>query len=75
VDDALCQPTFFFHDEGIIRGGNQEDFVDLAGHQLVKYLERKIEFVDAPGDAVVMIVVLEHRKFLSNPGRGKSSPG
>jgi hypothetical protein len=72
VDDALSQPAFFFHDEGVIRGGNQEDLIDLAGHQLVKDLKGQVEFIDAPDDAVVVIVVLLHRKFLSKPGRGIS---
>jgi hypothetical protein len=38
----------------------------------VKDLKGQVEFIDTPDAAVVVIVVLLHRKFLSQPGRGIS---
>jgi hypothetical protein len=38
----------------------------------VKDLKGQVEFIDTPDAAVVVIVVLLHRKFLSTPGRGVS---
>jgi hypothetical protein len=43
--DTLGKATVLFHYPGIIWGGDQEDFPDLAAHKLVEKLEMLVEFM------------------------------